>query len=46
MSAKGYQKQLQTKEGKDYYWTTDLNTELPIKFNQSDYGKDAPETIP
>ena len=31
MSSKGYQNLVGTHDGKNLYWTTDIDTELPIK---------------
>lgn len=31
MSTKGYQNLVGSQDGKNIFWTTDINTELPIK---------------
>ena len=47
MSAEGYSKLINTKDGKDLHWTTDINTELPIKMAASGNGATVkPDTLP
>jgi hypothetical protein len=47
MSAEGYSNLINTKDGKDLHWTTEINTELPIKMAASGHGATIkPETIP
>lgn len=38
MTKEGYQSVVNTKDGKNLYWTTDINTELPIKIPASGKG--------
>ena len=47
MTVEGYKKLIQNpKNGKNLYWTTDLNTELPIKMGASGLAAHlVPETI-
>ena len=33
MSAQGYSNLINTQDGKDLHWTTDIKTELPIKMD-------------
>ncbi len=35
MSSQGYKDLIGSKDGKDLYWTTDVNMELPIKMGHS-----------
>ena len=47
MSKEGYEKLLNVEDGKNLHWTTDLNTELPIKMSSTGIGSTIkPETIP
>ena len=45
MSTKGYQSLVNSQEGKNLYWTADIDTELPIKIKTSGYGSEAPTTL-
>ena len=45
MSSKGYSQLINTEEGKNLFWTTDINTELPIKVKTSGPGSEPPLTI-
>lgn len=47
MSSQGYADLVGTKDGKNLYWTTDVNAELPIKMAATGFGASIkPETIP
>lgn len=46
MSTKGYQSLVNAKDGKDLYWTTEIDTELPIKVKTTGFGSEAPITLP
>ena len=46
MSSKGYQQIVNSEDGKNLHWCTDLNTELPIKLRTSGVGSEAPKTLP
>ena len=47
MSSKGYADLVGTKNGENLYWTTDINSELPIKMAATGSGASIkPETIP
>jgi long-chain-fatty-acid--CoA ligase ACSBG len=47
MSSQGYADLVGTKNGKNLYWTTDINAELPIKMAATGLGASIkPETIP
>ena len=47
MSAQGYRDLIKCDDGKNLYWTTDINAELPIKMPSSGLGSTIkPETIP
>lgn len=47
MSSQGYSDLIGSKNGKDLYWTTDINAELPIKMAATGMGATVkPETIP
>jgi hypothetical protein len=47
MSKNGYQQLLGNKDGKNLYWTTDVNVELPIKMPVSGMGAQIkPNTLP
>lgn len=47
MSAEGYQNLINAKDGKDLHWTTEINTELPIKMASHGHGATIkPETMP
>ena len=45
MSANGYQGLVNPDEGKGLHWTTDVNTELPVKMRQSGPGSEVPYTM-
>jgi hypothetical protein len=45
MSTKGYQNLVEAKDGKNLYWTSDIDTELPIKIKTSGFGSEAPTTL-
>ena len=46
MSTKGYQQLVSgTEDGKNLYWSADINTELPIKMAQSGIGASPPITL-
>ncbi len=46
MSTKGYQELVGSQDGKNIYWTTDIDVELPIKMKQSGPGSEAPISVP
>ena len=47
MSSQGYADLVGTKDGKNLYWTTDINAELPIKMTATGLGASVkPETLP
>ena len=46
MSTKGYQSLVNSTDGQNLYWTTDLETELPIKIKQFGPGSEPPITLP
>jgi hypothetical protein len=47
MSSQGYADLVGTPNGKNLYWTTDINAELPIKMAATGLGASIkPETIP
>jgi hypothetical protein len=47
MSSQGYADLVGIKNGKNLYWTTDINAELPIKMAATGFGASIkPETIP
>ena len=37
---------MDTKDGKNLFWTTDVNTELPVRLMTSGHGADPPQTLP
>ena len=37
---------MDTKEGRNLFWTTDINTELPIRMTTTGHGADTPVSIP
>jgi long-subunit acyl-CoA synthetase (AMP-forming) len=45
MSTKGYQNLVGSDDGKNLFWTTEINTELPIKMKQFGPGSEAPITL-
>lgn len=45
MSTKGYQSLVDSKDGKNLYWTTDIDCELPIKMRQFGPGSEPPITL-
>ena len=45
MSAQGYAQLVNTTDGKNLFWTSDINTELPIKLRKSGIGSEPPKTI-
>ena len=45
MSSKGYQNLVNSQDGKNLYWTTDIDTELPIKVKTSGFGSESPMTL-
>jgi len=45
ISTKGYQQLIGSQDGKNLYWTTDIDCELPIKIKQFGSGSEAPLTI-
>ena len=45
MSTKGYQALVPSQDGKNLWWTTDIETELPIKMKQFGPGSEAPITL-
>jgi hypothetical protein len=45
MSTKGYSNLVNAQDGKNLYWTTEIDTELPIKIRTSGYGSEAPGTL-
>lgn len=45
MSAQGYSQLVDTSDGKNLFWTTDINTELPIKIRKSGIGSETPKTV-
>ena len=48
MSTKGYSQLVPTAEadGKNLYWTTDIDSELPIKIRQYGSGSETPVSLP
>lgn len=48
MSTKGYAQLVPNAgaDGKNLYWTTDIDAELPIKIRQNGFGSEAPVTLP
>jgi len=47
MSVNGYQDLIKTTGGKNLYWTTDINVELPIKMQSTGVGSTIkPDIIP
>lgn len=47
MSTQGYRDLINCNDGKNLYWTTDINAELPIKMPASGMGSAVkPETLP
>ena len=45
MSPKGYSQLINTEEGKNLFWTSDINTELPIKVKNQGPGSETPVTM-
>jgi long-chain-fatty-acid--CoA ligase ACSBG len=45
MSTKGYSQLIPTEDGRNLYWTDNINTELPIKVRNSGPGSEQPLTI-
>lgn len=45
MSAKGYQNLLGSEDGKNVFWATDVNVELPIKMRQTGNASFQPKTL-
>lgn len=45
MSTRGYQNLVNSVDGKNLYWTTDIDTELPIKVKQFGSGSEPPITL-
>ncbi len=45
MSTKGYQNLVDAKDGKNLYWTSEIDTELPIKIKTSGFGSEPPTTL-
>ena len=45
MSSQGYADLVGSQDGKNLYWTTDINTELPIKMGQTGMSSGRPETL-
>lgn len=45
MSAQGYSKLVNTEDGKNLFWTSDINVELPIKLSKSGVGALPPTTL-
>jgi long-subunit acyl-CoA synthetase (AMP-forming) len=45
MSTKGYKNLIGSEDGKNLFWTTDINTELPIKMKQFGPGSETPKTL-
>lgn len=47
MTKEGYQRAVDTSDGKNLYWTTDINFEMPIKIPATGRGSLVkPQTIP
>jgi len=46
MSVQGYKALVQPDKGKGLHWTTDINSELPIKVRSHGPGSERPMTIP
>lgn len=46
MSTKGYQALTGSTDGKNLYWTTEIDAELPIKVRQFGPGSEPPITLP
>jgi len=45
MSTKGYKQLVGSEDGKNLFWTTDINTELPIKMRSYGLGSEKPRTM-
>ena len=45
MSSKGYQNLVNTQDGKNLFWTTDIDTELPVKIKTSGHGSESSITL-
>jgi len=45
MSTKGYQNLVKSEDGKNIFWTTDINTELPIKMKPTGNASEPPKTV-
>ena len=45
ISSKGYQQIVDSKDGKNLFWTSDINCELPIKLKPSGLGSETPKTL-
>jgi hypothetical protein len=45
MSAQGYSQLVNTDGGKNIFWTSDINTELPIKVKAVGPGSETPITV-
>ena len=45
MSTRGYQALVNAQDGKNLYWTTDIDVELPIKVRQFGPGSETPITV-
>ena len=46
MSASGYKSLINSTNGKGLHWTTDVNSELPVKVRTSGPGSERPLTVP
>jgi len=45
MSTNGYQKLVDSKDGKNLWWTTEIDAELPVKIKQFGPGSEPPVTL-
>ncbi len=45
MSSEGYKNIVNSEDGQNLFWTTDKDTELPIRMTKSGLGSIAPRTI-
>lgn len=45
MSTKGYQELVKSEDGKNIFWCTDINTELPIKMKSTGNAAEPPRTL-
>jgi hypothetical protein len=46
ISTKGYSNLINSDDGKNLFWTADINTELPINMPATGPGSETPKTLP